>query len=76
MEPEKSNWTRIFRRPPEGFRGDVQGALGVLAGVALGAWVFDAWDGFAGAVIGACLVIVFRVVRRGMKRRGAPGPLV
>jgi hypothetical protein len=75
MEPKKSNWSRIFRRPPEGFRGDVQGALGVLAGAALGAWTFDAWDGFAGAVVGASLVIVFRVVRRVVKRRRAPRPL-
>ena len=75
MEPKRSIWTRIFRRPPEGFRGDVQVALGVLAGAALGAWVFDAWDGFVGAVIGASLVVVFRVVRRGLKRRRASGPL-
>jgi hypothetical protein len=65
----------MFRRPKPGFRGDVQGALGVLAGAALGAWTFDAWDGFLGAVIGAALVIFFRTVRRGVKRRRAPGPL-
>ena len=75
MEPRKSIWSRLFRRPEDSFRGDVQGALGVLAGAALGAWMFDVWDGFAGAVIGAALVIVFRVVRRGVKRRRAPGPL-
>ena len=75
MEPKQSNWRWFFRRPKPGFRGDVQGALSVLAGTALGAWTFDAWDGFAGAVIGASLVVVFRVVRRGVKRRRAPGPL-
>ena len=75
MEPKQSNWPRIFRRPPEGFRGDVLGALSVLAGAALGAWMFDAWDGFGGAVIGASLVIIFRAVRRGVRRRRAPGPL-
>ena len=75
MEPKKSIWSRLFRRPKEGFRGDVLGALGVLAGAALGAWVYDAWDGFVGAVIGAALVILYRAVRRGVKRRRAPGPL-
>ena len=75
MEPKKSNWRWFFRRPKPDFRGDVLGALSVLAGAALGAWVFDAWDGFGGAVIGASLVIIFRVVRRGVKRRRAPGPL-
>lgn len=75
MEPKQSNWPRIFRPLPEGFRGDVLGALSVLAGAALGAWVFDAWDGFDGAVIGASLVVVFRLVRRGVRRRRAPGPL-
>jgi len=75
MEPRKSKWQWFFRRPKPGFRGDVLGALGVLAGAALGAWTFDAWDGFLGAVIGAFLVIVFRVVRRLVKRRRATGPL-
>lgn len=75
MEPKQSNWRRIFRRPKEGFRGDVLGALSVLAGAALGAWQFDGWDAFGGAVIGACLVVVFRAVRRGVRRRRAPGPL-
>ena len=75
MEPKQSNWPRIFRRPPKNLRGDVLGALSVLAGAALGAWMFDAWDGFGGAVIGASLVIIFRAVRRGVRRRRAPGPL-
>jgi hypothetical protein len=75
VEPKKSNWSRIFRRPPEGFRGDVLGVLGVLAGAALGAWVFDAWDGFGGAVIGALLVVSFHAIRRGVKRHRAPGRL-
>ena len=75
MEPKQSKWRWFFRRPPEGFRGDVQGALSVLAGAALGAWQFDAWDGFEGAVVGATLVVIFRVARRGVRRRRAPGPL-
>jgi hypothetical protein len=75
MEPKQSIWSRMFRRPKPGFRGDVLGALGVLAGAALGAWTFDAWDGFLGAVIGATLVVVFRVVGRVVKCRRAPGPL-
>jgi hypothetical protein len=75
MEPKQSIWTRIVRRPPEGLRGDVQGALGVLAGAALGAWTFDAWDGFLGAIIGVTTVVVFRTIRRGVKRRRAPGPI-
>ena len=75
MEPKKSNWPRIFRPLPKNFWGDVLGALSVLAGAALGAWVFDAWDGFGGAVIGAFLVVIFRAVRRGVKRPRAPGPL-
>ena len=75
MEPKESKWRWFFRRPKPGFRGDVLGALGVLAGAALGAWTFDAWDGFLGAVIGATLVVVFRVVGRVVKRRRAPGPL-
>jgi hypothetical protein len=75
MEPKKSNWPRIFRPLPKNFWGDVLGALSVLAGAALGAWVFDAWDGFGGAVIGASLVVIFRAVRRGVKRPRAPGPL-
>ena len=75
MEPKQSKWPRFFRRPPKDFWGDVLGALSVLAGAALGAWKFDAWDGFGGAVVGASLVIIFRVVRRGVRRRRAPGPL-
>jgi hypothetical protein len=75
MEPKQSIWSRMFRPLPKNFRGDVLGALSVLAGAALGAWTFDAWDGFVGAIIGASLVIVFRAVRRGLKRRRAPGPL-
>ena len=75
MEPKQSNWPRIFRPLPKNLWGDVLGALSVLAGAALGAWTFDAWDGFGGAVIGAGLVIIFRVVRRGVRRRRAPGPL-
>jgi len=75
MEPKQSIWSRIFRRPKPGFRGDVQGALGVLAGAALGAWTFDAWDGFLGAIVGATLFVLFRAVRRGVKRLRAPGPL-
>jgi hypothetical protein len=75
MEPKQSNWPRIFRPLAETFWGDVLGALSVLAGAALGAWTFDAWDGFVGAVIGASLVVIFRAVRRGVKRLRAPGPL-
>ena len=75
MEPEQSIWSRIFRRPKPGFRSDVQGALGVLAGAALGAWTFDAWDGFLGAIVGATLLVGFRAVRRGVKRLRVPGPL-
>jgi hypothetical protein len=74
MEPKRSIWSRMFRPLPKNFRGDVLGALSVLAGAALGAWTFDAWDGFAGAVIGASLVIGFRAVHRGVKRHRAPGP--
>ena len=68
-------WPRIFRPLPKNFWGDVLGALSVLAGAALGAWQFDAWDGFVGAVLGATSVVIFRAVRRGVKRRRAPGPL-
>jgi hypothetical protein len=75
MEPKRSNWPRIFRPLPKNFLGDVIGAVSALAGAALGAWTLDTWDGFAGAIIGASLVIVFRAVRRGLKRRRAPGPL-
>ena len=75
MEPKKSIWSRIFWRPKEGLRGDVLGALFVLAGAALGAWVYDDFDGFVGAVIGAALVVIYSAVRRGVKRRRAPGPL-
>ncbi len=75
MEPKTSKWPWFLRRPKPGFRGDVQTALGVLAGAALGAWTFNAWDGFLGAVIGVSLLVVFRAVRRGVKRRRAPGPL-
>ncbi len=75
MEPKQSNWPRIFRPLPKNLWGDVLGALSVLAGAALGAWTFDAWDGFGGAVVGASLVVVFRLVRRGVRRRRAPGPL-
>jgi hypothetical protein len=75
MEPKKSSWPRIFRPLPKNFWGDVLGALSVLAGAALGAWQFDAWDGFVGAVLGATSVVIFRAVRRGVKRRRAPGPL-
>jgi hypothetical protein len=75
MEPKQSKWRWFFRRPKPGFRGDVQGALGVLAGAGLGAWLFDAWDGFGGAVIGALLVVSFHAIRRGVKRRRAPGRL-
>ena len=75
MEPKQSNWPRIFRPLPKSFWGDVLGALSVLAGAALGAWTFDAWDGFVGAVIGASLVVLFRALRRGVRRRRAPGPL-
>ena len=75
MEPKQSNWRWFFRRPKPGFRGDVQGALSVLAGTALGAWTFDAWDGFLGAIVGATLLVGFRAVRRGVKRLRVPGPL-
>ena len=75
MEPKKSIWSRIFWRPKEGFRGDVLGALFVLAGAALGAWVLDDFDGLVGAAVGAALVIIYSAVRRGVKRRRAPGPL-
>ena len=75
MEPRKANWPRIFRPLPKNLRGDVLGALSVLAGAALGAWAFDAWDGFLGAVVGASVVVAYRAVRRGVKRRRAPGPL-
>lgn len=75
MESRKSNWPRIFRPLPKNLWGDVVGALSVLAGAALGAWVFDAWEGFLGAVVGAALVVIYRVVRRGLKRRRRPDPL-
>jgi hypothetical protein len=75
MEPKRSNWPRIFRPLPKNFLGDGIGALSVLAGAALGAWTFDDWDGFLGAVTGAALVIVFCAVRRGLRRRRTPGPL-
>jgi hypothetical protein len=75
MEPKRSNWPRILRPLPDNFLGVVIRALSVLAGAALGAWTFDAWDGFLGAVVGASLVIVFRAVRRVLKRRRAPGSL-
>jgi hypothetical protein len=75
MEPKQSHWPRIFRPLPKSFWGDVLWALSVLAGAALGAWVLDAWDGFVGAVIGASLVVTYRAVRRGVKRRRTPGSL-
>ena len=76
MEPKKSNWRWIFGPLPKTFWGDVAGALAVLAGAALGAWTFDAWDVFfPGAVIGAGSVVVVRTIIRGVKRRRAPGPL-
>ena len=75
MEPRKSHWPRIFRPLPKNLWGDVLGALSVLAGAALAASVFDAWDGFLGAVVGASLVVIYRAVRRGVKRHRSPGPL-
>jgi hypothetical protein len=75
MEPTHSNWPRIFRPLGKGFWPDVVWAVAVLAGVALGAWLFDSWDGFVGAIIGVTTVVVFRAVRRGVKRLRAPGPL-
>jgi hypothetical protein len=45
-----------------------------MVGAALGALTFDAWDAFAGAVIGVTLVVITRAVHRGLKRRRAPGP--
>ena len=64
---EQSNWPRIFRPLPKNF-GDVLGAPSVLGGAALGAWTLDAWDGFGGAVVGASLVVIYRAVRRGVRR--------
>jgi hypothetical protein len=74
VEDEGSNRPRSFRPFGEGFWPDVAWALAVLAGAALGALVFDAFDVLAGAVVGVIVLVIARAVRRGVKRHGAPDP--
>jgi hypothetical protein len=67
VQSEGSNRPRFLRPLGQGFRPDVIWALAVLAGVALGALLFD-FNGLLGAVVGVTAVVIGRAVHRYVKR--------
>jgi hypothetical protein len=72
-ESEGSGRPRILRPLPDTFRGDLVGALALLAGVGLGALLFDSAAGLLGAAIGATVLVIWRSVSRWMRRNAANG---
>jgi hypothetical protein len=52
----------------------VEGVLGALTGMALGAWFIGGWDGFPWAVGTAAVLLIVLGVYRSMTRRRATTP--
>ena len=68
VERPGHNRPRIFRPLKDDFRGDLTGALATLAGVGIGALVYDSLDGFLGSVIGLTGFVGVRAIRRRVTR--------
>ena len=65
---------RFLRPLNDDLQGDLTLGAGLLGGSALGALAFDSFDGFVGAALGVTAMVIVRVVRRSMRRRGDPSP--